>query len=270
MAKALTIKDISTNELLTDRQKIVSIGAVIDEIKTSNMFGTIVVDIVKDMINDKIDNASGLSANVANIIKTAVNSITTSFTFENEFAYCYDLVNSADLTSLSNFKTYLSTNLIKTDGTSKSGIITRAVVYDLVIDIAGGFAVDGLDISQDVVACLTADKNGSANIIDVLDQIDALTTAVDEMANNTPSTLSYNYLVGLGAQIDGLDGYNLVLNSNAVEAIGNHITEAFYDNLPAEGKALIQSTYNNRADRTTYADYEALFTQFATDLGYSA
>ncbi|MBO7508646.1 MAG: hypothetical protein J6T39_03285, partial [Clostridia bacterium] len=124
VAKALKISDISSDTTLTDRQKIVRLGAIIDEVKTSKLFGNVAVAVVKDYANAEIDKNTTLSANIVTTVKNAVNAITVGLTFENEFGYMYDLVNGADFDSISNFKTYLSDNLMNTDGSSKSGIIT--------------------------------------------------------------------------------------------------------------------------------------------------
>ncbi|MBO7508277.1 MAG: hypothetical protein J6T39_01365, partial [Clostridia bacterium] len=213
------------------------------------------------------DKNTTLSANIVTTVKNAVNSITVGLTFENEFGYMYDLVNGADFDSISNFKTYLSDNLMNTDGSSKSGIITREVLYDLIIEMVDGFEIDGLDISTEVVSCLTADKaDPTVSIIDVLDEIDDLKAEVEGIANNIPAEADINrtYLANLGAQIDGLADYSLILNANAVKSIGDHITDKLYNSLSAEAKSAIQTTYNNK---NNYATFAALYAAFADDLG---
>ena len=165
------------------------------------------------------------------------------------------------------FRSYLTANapknLLNNNGTSNSDILTKSVLYDLMIAMIDNDVVNlsGVNIKTNIQSALTTDKNNNVNILDTLTQIDEL---VDEFANmNTipnSSNIDRTYLVSLGGQIDDLIDYNLILDAGAVDTIGDFITDSLYNSLDSTAKAQVQSVYEAR---NTYSSFSALFTAFA-------
>ena len=271
VAKIFDIMDIQADTSLTDTQKLVAIGEIIDQIKTGKLFDNVVVPMVKDMAKDKLDEITGVPANVIAVIKSAVDNISVGMTFKNEFEYMMNFAENANFADVADFKTYLTANapknLLNSDGESNSDILTTDVLYDLMIAMVDNNVINmsGVNIKANIQSALTTDKTNNVNILDTLTQIEDL---VDEVAgiNTIPNSSSINraYLESLGQEIDGLIDYDLILDADAVDAIGDYVTDSLYDALDSAAKAQVQSVYEAK---DTYSSYSALFTAFANAMG---
>ena len=257
------------NITTTGKQKLVDIGEILDNVKPSKLFGNIISSIVIQYFDDELNNYT-IDAQILPIIQNIKDNVSNDLVYKTELGYMYDFM-SADFDSISNFKTYLGNNLLDADGNSKSGLITTDNIYDIVIEMADNVEITEVDIIDEIKAKLAADKEADANILQVLTQLEDITTEFDDL-KTIPSVNSINreYLTGIGARIDYLTtDYNLIINNGARTKIGDYIAEQIYlkvnsDALIPQGKKdAIEATYQDRAN---YATYEALFDQYADDL----
>ncbi|MBR4124347.1 MAG: hypothetical protein IKR12_02110 [Clostridia bacterium] len=265
VAQMKGIQNITT----TGKQKLVDIGEILDNVKPSKLFGNIISSIVIQYFDDELANYT-IDAQILPIIQDIKNNVSNDLVYKTEFGYMYDFM-SADFDSISNFKTYLGNNLLDADGESKSGLITTDNIYDIVIEMADNIEIAEVDIIDEIKAKLAADKEDNENILDVLTQLENISTEFDDLKTIPSATLlNREYLTGIGARIDYLTtDYNLIINNGARTKIGDYIAEQIYlkvnsDTLIPQGrKDAIETTYQNKAD---YATYEALFDQYADDL----
>ena len=138
--------------------------------------------------------------------------------------------------------------------------------------MSGSVSLNGINISGDLVDVLNKDKQDGANIIDVLAQLDGISAEYNNI-NSVPEieNITKDYLSNLGTQIDNLTStYSLVINSSAKAKIGDYVASQINSKvqnkveLPDAQKQAVKNTYDGRAN---YSSYNALLTQFATDLG---
>ena len=266
VGQVIKIQDITE----TGKQKFVKIGEILNKAKTSALFGDVCAPIVQNYIDKQLQNSS-LSSSKKDIVKSIKNNVTNSIDYQTELGYLSDFVD-ADFDSISNFKTYLQQNLIDSNGASKSKIVTTSVIYDMVIDMSGSVSLNGINISGDLVDVLNKDKQDGANIIDVLAQLDGISAEYNNI-NSVPEieNITKDYLSNLGTEIDNLTStYSLVINGSAKAKIGDYVASQINSKvqnkaeLPDAQKQAVKNTYDGRAG---YSSYNALLTQFATDLG---
>ena len=266
VGRVMQIQDITE----TGKQKFEKIGEILNRAKTSALFGDICAPIVQNYIDKQLDGSS-LSASKKNIVKNIKNNVSNSIDYQTELGYLSDFVD-ADFESISNFKTYLQQNLINDNGTSKSQIITTNIIYDMVIDMSGSVSLDGINIAGDLADALNKDRQDGANIIDVLEQLDGVSSEYSNI-NSVPEVenITKDYLSNLGTKIDNLTStYSLVINSSAKAKIGDYVAGQINSKvqskaeLPDAQKQAVKSTYDGRS---SYSSYNALLTQFAADLG---
>ena len=269
VAKLLGIKDVTG----TDREKLGKIGKIIDEVKSCKLLDGLVVQVVSDYIDKQIP--SGLSQSLLDAINAVKGNLSVGLTFENEFVYAYDLIN-IDTSSIAGLRADLANKLINDDeaGTSKSNLITREIIYDIVIDKADEISITGIDIKQDIVNQLTYDKNNNVSILDVLDQLDTLEAEIEAL-KVVPEVAELNRakLVEIGSKIDALStNYNLILDDTAVTKIGDYVAQQLNlkvqqnTSLPAEQKQAVQNVYTDFVNGGVYSTFISLFTAFADAL----
>ena len=265
VAQMKGIQNITT----TGKQKLVDIGEILDNVKPSKLFGNIISSIVIQYFDDELANYT-IDAQILPIIQSIKNNVSNDLVYKTEFGYMYDFM-SADFDSISNFKTYLENNLLDADGESKSGLITTDNIYDIVIEMTDNIEITEVDIIDEIKAKLAEDKEDNENILDVLTQLENISTEFDDLKTiPNASVMNRTYLTQVGAKIDALTTtYDLIISDSAKNEIGDYIAEQIYlkvysDALIPQGKKdAVEATYQDRAN---YATYEALFDQYADDL----
>ncbi len=266
VAKLLGIKNITT----TGRQQIVDIGKIIDQTKNCALLDGLAINIVKDYIDKQIP--TGLSESIVNAINAIKANLSVDLTFEDEFGYAYDLIN-INVSTIADLRDYLAQKLINADGTSKSELITREVIYDIVIDKASEINIDDIDINQDIADKLSYDKNNNVNILDVLTQLNTLQAEIEGL-QQVPEVADMNRqkLIEIGGKIDALStNYNLILSDTAINKIGDYVAKQInlkvqqHASLPATQKQTVQDIYNDFANNGTES-FVALFIDYADAL----
>ena len=279
MQALIDIKSIS-DITATDKEKFVEVGSVLNKVKSSKLLGNLIKSVVANYIDTELENYT-IDTSILPIIKSVKDNVDENTNFETEFGYMYDFM-SADFDSISNFKSYLSVNLIDENGKSKSTLITENALYDIVIEMADNVELDGVDIIQDIKDQLEVDKQNDVNIISVLSELDEITDKFNDL-KSVPSVTGMNdeYLQSLGDEIDLLtretDGYPTVINDSAKNKIGVYVAEVIKEKVISElgenhEKAQkVSVTYSKISDLAQFeAEFESkfknAFAQFATDL----
>ncbi len=264
------IKDITS----TDKQKLVDIGEILDNVKSSKLLGNILSSVVSSYIDTELDKYT-IDAQILPLIESIKNNISNDLIYKTEFGYMYDFM-SADFDSLTNFKNFLSSNLINIDGTSKSELITTNTLYDIVIEMSDNIEITEIDIIADIKAQLELDKTNGENIVDVLDELENITTEFDDMkVIPAIADIDSAYFENLGAKIDNLtDNYPLVVSNSAKTKIGDYIASQINQKVQDDtsisqgNRDAVAQTYSTfMENREIYGgNYVELFNQFADDL----